>query len=218
VARDLIATYLAHLGAGLPDSPAAGLALAEVEDGLRSAAEDHVLRGVEPRRAAELAVAEFGDPAEVAAEFVPVLAAAAAHRNGLALLATGPMIGALWLASAVLAWRAAPVAVAAGIAVAVAALVAAVPRVAYGVAMTGRLGRRFGASPASAVRAVAGAARTAVALDALLVLVALPGLVLLGRSAPSAALALAAALLSLGRLTVARRVVRRLDRSLAAMS
>jgi hypothetical protein len=218
VAGDLIAAYLARLGAGLPSSRAAGRVLAEVEDGLRSAAEDHVRRGVEPARAAELAVEEFGDPGDLAVDFVPVLATAQAHRDGLALLVTGPMIGVVWLASAVLTWSAAPVAVGAGTASVGLVLVAVVPRTAYVVAATGRLGRHLHASPAAAARAVATTARTVVALDASLVLVALPALVVLSRSALPVTLAATAGLLSLTRLVAATRIPRRLGRFRARLT
>lgn len=200
MAGDLIAAYLARLGAGLPSSRAAGRVLAEVEDGLRSAAEDHVRRGVDPARAAGLAVEEFGDPGDLAADFAPVLATAQAHRDGLALLATGPVIGVVWLAAAVLTWPAAPVAVGTGLAAVGLVLVTVVPRTAYAVAATGRLGRHLHASPATAARAVSTTARTVVALDASLVLVALPALVVLSRSSLPVALAATAALLSLTRL------------------
>jgi hypothetical protein len=205
VAGDLIADYARRLGARLPDTTAAACAVEEVEDGLRCAVEDHVARGIDPHRAAELAVAEFGDADALAAGFRPVLAAAAAHRGGLALLATGPVVGGLWLAAAVLAWHSAAVAVTAGLAGAGLALLVAVPRLAYGVAGTGRLGHRLRTSPATAVRAVTGAARTAVALDAVLVLVALPGLVLAARLPAVTAAAAAAALLSLTRLGLTAR-------------
>jgi hypothetical protein len=218
VAGDLIADYLVRLGTGLQISPAAAHVLAEIEDGLRCAAEDHVRRGTAPDRAAELAVAEFGDPEALAAEFVPLLGAAEAHRDGVALLATGPVIGVLWLTSAVLAWPAAPVPVGAGIVAVGLVLVTTVPRISYGVAATGRLGRRLRATPASAIGAVAAAARTAVALDVALVLLALPGLVLIGRSPLPTTLAAVAALLSLARLVTAARATRRLNRFRALLT
>jgi hypothetical protein len=212
VAGDLIADYLARLGAGLPDSRGARQVIEEVSDGLRAAADDHAARGAGPLRAAELAVAEFGEPGDLAADFVPVLTAAEAHRDGVAFLVTGPMIGVFWLAAAVLTSPAAPVAVGAGMAAVGVVLASAVPRAVYGVAVTGRLGRRLVAPPAAAARAVAGAVRTAVVLDAALVLLALPALALLSRSALPAALATVAALLSLARIVAATRVTRRLDR------
>ena len=210
MAGDLIDAYLARLRAGLPDSSATSRALAEVEDGLRSAAEDHVRHGTEPRHAARLAVTEFGDPEALAADFVPVLAAAEAHRDGLALLLTGPAVGILWLASAVLTRPAAPVPVAAGVAAVGLVLVATIPRLGYAVATTGRLSSRLQSTPARAVRAVSTASWTAVALDATLVLIALPGLVLLSPTALPAVLAAAAAVLSSVRLAAAARLAHRL--------
>jgi len=218
----VVRAYLARLGFGLPEGPVADRVLAEVEDGLRSAAEDGVRHGTDPARAAEQAMAEFGDPAGLAAEFVPVLVAGEAHRDGLVLLTTGPVIGGAWLAAAVLAWPVAPVAVAAGLVVVGLVLVATVPRAAYAVALTGRLGgrveRRVGQAPASAARAVSTAVRTVVVLDAALVLLAMPGLVLLTRSPTAVTAAATAATLSLARLVTAARAGRRLDRSRALLT
>jgi hypothetical protein len=213
---DMVRDYLTRLGAGLPAGAAADHALTEVEDGLRSAVEGRVRCGIDPELAAELAVAEFGDPSDLAAEFVPVLVADEAHRDGLALLTTGPLIGGAWLAAAILAWAAAPIAVGAGLILVGLVLATTVPRAAYAVAVTGRLGR--GATRTSAPAAVSTVVRTVVALDAALLLVALPGLVLISHSLPMVAVAGTAAFLSLARLVTAARAGRRLDRSRALLT
>ena len=163
-------------------------------------------------------MAEFGDPAGLAAEFVPVLVAGEAHRDGLALLTTGPLTGTGWLAAAVLAWPAAPIAIAVGLAVVGLVLVATVPRAAYAVAATGRLGGRVTGAPGSAARAVSTATRTVVALDAALVLLAAAALVALRPSALMVAVAATAAAASLARLVTAARAGRRLDRSRALLT
>jgi hypothetical protein len=213
---DPIRAYLARLDAGLPGGKATDRVLAEVEDGLRCAVEDHVRRGVRPERAIDLALTEFGDAAGLAAELAPVLVAGEAHRDGLALLATGPVIGAGWLAAAALARPAAPLAVTAGLIGVGLVLVATVPRAAYAVATTGRLRHLVRAAdrdPARAVRAVSTVARTVVALDAALLLAALPALLLLTPAPLMATVITIAAALSLARLVTAARTRRRLDRS-----
>ena len=193
--------YLDRLRAGLPAVPAARWVLVEVEDGLRSAAEEQAARGCDPERAAERAVAEFGDPEALAAEFVPLVAAAETHRDGAGLLMSGPVVGGLWLAAALPAWSAAPrvvgvAAVAVGL-----VLVTVIPRVLYAVAA---------ASPRSRVAALAGATRSTAVLDAALVLIATPALVLMGGSA-AGVVPLAAAAASLTRLALTLRMSRRLD-------
>jgi hypothetical protein len=217
-ADELICVYLARLESGLPGGKATDRVLAEVEDGLRCATDDHVTRGVDPARAAELAMAEFGDARGLAAELAPVLLAGEAHRDGLALLMTGPVIGAGWLAAAALARPAAPVAVTAGLIGVGLVLVATVPRAAYAVATTGRLQHLVpGRGPAAAVRTVSTVSRTVVALDAALVLAALPALVLLAPSPLMATVATTAATLSLARLVTAARTRRHLDHGRALL-
>jgi hypothetical protein len=73
--------------------------VAELRDGLDDATAAGQAAGLPPDQAAQAAIAEFGDPATIAAAFAPELAAARARRTGLALLASGPLIAATWLAA-----------------------------------------------------------------------------------------------------------------------
>lgn len=78
--------------------------LREVRDGLDDAAEGYQTEGAPPRRAAELAVAEFGDPAEIAGGYQVELAARQA-RFGLAFMA---MLGPVMEVSTRILWSNAP--------------------------------------------------------------------------------------------------------------
>ena len=92
--------YLRTLAAGLPGSRRARASiLAEVADGLTECAEAYEARGLPAAAAARAAITEFGDPTELAAEFAGELAGVTAHRVGLALILTGPLVGAAWLAA-----------------------------------------------------------------------------------------------------------------------
>ena len=71
--------------------------LAELRDGLVEATHARLAGGASQAQAAAAAVTEFGDPATVAAAFTPELAAATARRVALTLIATGPLVGGLWL-------------------------------------------------------------------------------------------------------------------------
>jgi hypothetical protein len=72
-------------------------ALAELADGLRDAAEHYRSRGMDPDAAAARAVLDCGSTPLIASEFATVLAAGHARRTALVLLATGPVVGVLWL-------------------------------------------------------------------------------------------------------------------------
>jgi hypothetical protein len=97
-ARPAVDAYLAELADGLPGSRNARAAiLAEIGDGLAETVERHQALGKPPERAATDAVAEFGDPQELAASLATELAGSTARRVGLALLGTGPLVGLLWL-------------------------------------------------------------------------------------------------------------------------
>jgi hypothetical protein len=99
-ARPAIAGYLADLAAGLPCGGSARAAIvAEVGDGLVDAVQARVDKGVAPIVAARIAVAEFGDARSLAAGFASELAAAAAHRIGLGLVVSGPVVGTVWVAA-----------------------------------------------------------------------------------------------------------------------
>lgn len=99
-ARPVIVAYLAEVEAGLPcgRSARAGI-LAEVADGLVDAVQAQSNNGAAPAAAARVAVAGFGDPQVLAAALAGELAGLAAHRVGLALVATGPVVGAVWVAA-----------------------------------------------------------------------------------------------------------------------
>jgi hypothetical protein len=84
----LIEACLAELGRRLP-----GDVVDELADGLIETYERHLSRGATPGVAAESAIAEFGDPTLVTAAFARQ---APARRAALALLVTGPAVGACW--------------------------------------------------------------------------------------------------------------------------
>ena len=69
--------------------------------GLLDATDAYRDAGLPAARAAAAAIGEFGDPRQVAAAFRPELAISQARRVALTLLATGPLIGLLWVAAAV---------------------------------------------------------------------------------------------------------------------
>jgi hypothetical protein len=73
--------------------------LTELHDGLLEAAATQLAHGGTPLQAVRAAVEEFGDPATIASQFAPDLAASTSRRVALTLAATGPLIGLLWLAA-----------------------------------------------------------------------------------------------------------------------
>jgi hypothetical protein len=86
--------------------------LAEIADGLACAVGERTDVGVAPAAAARSALAEFGDPRELAGAFARQHGTVTAHRLGMALVTTGPLVGATWLAAygtggAGLLWQAA---------------------------------------------------------------------------------------------------------------
>jgi hypothetical protein len=93
--------YLAELEAALVGPRSARAAIvAEVADGLTEATAGHQRRGMVPADAAGAATAEFGDAQLIASGFGAELAAQTGRRVGLGLLATGPLVGLTWLATA----------------------------------------------------------------------------------------------------------------------
>jgi hypothetical protein len=102
-AARILGAYQATLAAGLAGSrqARAGI-LAEIADGLLEATQAHQDNGLPAQAAAEAAVAEFGEPRGLARLLVAEQAGAAAHRVGLGLVLTGPLVGTAWL----LAWTA----------------------------------------------------------------------------------------------------------------
>lgn len=86
----LIRDYLAVLAAQLP-API----VEELADGLAETYQSYLQQGLPAGRAAESAVAEFGDPHLIVAEFARVNPA---RRGARRLLLTGPVVGGCWAA------------------------------------------------------------------------------------------------------------------------
>ena len=84
----LISSYLAVLAADLPAS-----IVEELADGLAETHRSYLRQGLAPDLAAESAVAEFGEPQEIVAEFARVNPSRRAARR---LLGIGPVVGACW--------------------------------------------------------------------------------------------------------------------------
>jgi hypothetical protein len=212
--------YLAEVTARLP-GPARAQAgiVAELRCGLLDAADAHRSAGLPPAQAALAGIREFGDPAQVAAGFRAEIAARQARRVAVTLLVTGPLVGLLWIATAVAShlgiplappwqWTGRSPALSVGFQlVAVAAGVTAGAAV-LGIASTGRLTRWLPARPRRAPAAAAVAGFGAVSADGLgLALLAAQLATAPGRLSP--VLAGTAAAASLARLMLARRAARR---------
>jgi hypothetical protein len=86
----LIRDYLAVLAAQLP-API----VEELADGLAETYQSYLRQSLPPGLAAESAVAEFGDPHLIVAEFARVNPA---RRGARRLLLTGPAVGGCWAA------------------------------------------------------------------------------------------------------------------------
>ena len=185
--------------------------MAELEDGLWTATIAHHARGLPPEEAARAAVAEFGDPCTVGTGFGPELAAATGRRVGLALLTTGPLVGASWLLLVAATWRWAghepPATLGLVAALVGLVLVVAVPAAVLSVAVSGRLSRWLPTGPQVGATAAAVAASACVAGDLVLLGGLLAWIVLAGVLAWPAALLAAGA--SSTRLSLAGRAVRR---------
>src|SRR5690348_7361163 len=91
----LIDDHLAALGTSLPADT-----VDELADGLTETWQHHLATGLTPTEAAHAAIAEFGTPEQITRAFV---AQAPGRRTARLLLATGPIIGASWAASLVIA-------------------------------------------------------------------------------------------------------------------
>lgn len=210
--------YLCEISARLPGSPRSRRCIvAELRSGLLDAADTHQSAGLAPAAATAAAIREFGDAAQVASGFRAEIAASQARHVALMLLATGPLTGMLWIATALVShlqvralWSpAGPSAgLRAGIAlVAVGVAVTALAGV-LGIAATGRLTRWLPDRPRRAPTAAAVAGFGAVGADTLvLALLAAELAIGPGRLSPVPAAAAAAA--SLARLLAARRAARR---------
>jgi hypothetical protein len=211
--------YLAELTARLPGPARAHVGIvAELRSGLLDATDGYRSAGLPPAQAALAAIREFGDPAQVAAGFRAEIAASQARRVAVTLLATGPLVGLLWIATALAShlgirpvrpwqWTGLPAGLGVGIhLVAVAAGVTALAAL-LGIAATGRLTRWLPARPRRAPTAAAVAGFGAIGADGLgLALLAIQLATIPGRLSPLPAAAAAGA--SLARVMLARRAAR----------
>jgi hypothetical protein len=210
--------------------------LAELEDGLLEAVEARTAAGLAETAARAAALAEFGEPATVAAAFQPGLAARQARATVMGLLRSGPLLGLCWgatlLASGVTPWHrphAGPLALALPL---VGLLVVTVWLAALATfAATGRLGLRLARTPSSpwagspqqgstGVRLAGYAAAAAGLLCATLDLTGLAALAWVTANAPGAVAALPAAVAataSLVRLPAAALASRRCLAALAPL-
>jgi len=207
--------YLAEVTALLPGPAKAhdGI-LAELRTGLLDAADSHRSAGLTAAQAAEEAVREFGDPGEVADGFRAEIAADQARRVVIVLLATGPVVGLLWIVTALAGHLPihVPSAEGPGMGLPLVALAVGVTVWAalLGIASTGRLTRWLPAEPRQAPTAAAVAGFGAVGADALgLALLAVELATAPGRLSALLAMLLAAtaATASVARLLFAGRAV-----------
>src|SRR5262249_31069271 len=171
----------------------------EMRDDLLTATAALIPYSAGPVAAAQTALADFGDEDTIAGALRPELAARHARRFGIALLATGPVVGVCWLAAVFLGtghatlWRWLLILVAPVIAI-------GAPATELTVASTGRLCRwlRPGNTLAGHALAIAG---LAAGLGDLLLLAGFGGLLLLA-GPPSSPLFLLAVGASTARLVL----------------
>ena len=212
--------YLAEITARLPGPARAHSGIvAELRSGLLDATDSHQAAGLAPAQAVQAAINEFGSPALVADGFRAEIAASHARRVAVALLATGPLVGLLWIATAAAShlsirltslrqWTSPPAGLGAGIQLVAVAVAVTAWGALLSIAATGRLTRWLPASPRRAPTAAAVAGFAAVGADALgLALLAAALATTPGRLAPLPAAAATAA--SLTRLLLARRAAHR---------
>lgn len=211
--------YLRAVAASMPGpSRARRDILTELRSGLLDAIDAHRSGGLTVQAATEAAITEFGDPRQVGGAFRPHLALIQARRTALALAATGPPVGLLWVAAALAShitirhappWQwpgAPPLGHAAFPAVGVAILIVITSTLAT-VTATGRLTRWLPASPSIAAATAATAGFGAAVADlAILAVLASQLASAPGTLAPLPVAAATAA--SLTRLTLARRAAR----------
>jgi hypothetical protein len=212
--------YLAEIARLLPGPPRAHAGIvAELRSGLLDATDAHRSAGLPPAQAALAAIREFGEPARVAAGFRAEIAAGHARRVVVSLLATGPLVGLLWVATAASShlgiragapwrWVGQSPALRVGICLVAAAVGVTAWAAVLGIASTGRLSRWLPARPRRAPTAAAVAGFGAVGADGLgLLLLATQLATTSAKLSPIPAATAAAA--SLVRLTLARRAARR---------
>jgi hypothetical protein len=178
----VIESYLTVLSAQLPQS-----IVEELADGLDRTCQRYLDQGLEPPAAADAALAEFGDPAVILADFTRLSPARHAARR---LLATGPVVGGCWgialITSRAWAW---PVPTIARLLLGVALLLT------IGALATAACGQRY----RSVGRAAAAGCAGITAVDAALV-ITVPLVIPAMTFAPTVAMAA-----SLARITVAAR-------------
>jgi hypothetical protein len=228
---DLLDGWLADLGARLRGPSGARYAvLTELRDGLLEALDAHRDAGLALPDAARAALAEFGEPAEIARAFAPELAGREARRTALVLISTGPPIGLLWGFAAAAShlldpahpgppwlWPGLPAAIRVVLAVLPLVLLTGVPAGLLAVAATGRPSRWLPRRPRLAPTAAATLGLAALTVDLLLLTsVGVAALIMPGRLvwAPVTMAAFA----SLTRLTLDVLATRRLLATRAALA
>ena len=167
--------YLVNLASALPCPRSTSSAIvSEIEDGLMEAVSGYKARGMRDAEAVQAAIGEFGEPATVAEAFRPEFIAKRARSTAIALLASGPLVGAAWIAGAFFAglppvrdhlsgpWLALPLV---GLAIVIAA-----PSSVIALVTTGRAGLRLPMPPSLPTKAASVASIAALAADATLLL------------------------------------------------
>lgn len=211
-ARPPLEDYMDELARGLPGSRRARTAiLAEVGDGLADTVEKHQAEGATPDQAATAAIEEFGSPRTLAAHFATELAGITAHRVGLALVCTGPVVGLVWLAAFIargdgLGWTGELTAMLSTIPTYAVVLALVVPAALLATAGAGTAARRLPVGPRLAAAAASFAAIGCVVGDATLITSLIVSTM---RGADESWLAAVAVLFSSVRLTFAVLAARR---------
>jgi hypothetical protein len=183
-ASEIVSAYVSALGGRLPGGRRArSLVLAEIVDGLACAIEARVQGGQSPAEAAHAAVDEFGEPNEVAAAFARQMLTTTAHRTGVSLVMSGPIVGLVW-ASAwgahTTSWSGKIDAVLSGVRGLPLLLLLIVPCAVAAASASGRFGRWLNLPMKWMYPAALAATGGCMALDATMV-----GVVLIGARAPT---------------------------------
>jgi len=206
----VVEDYLAELAERMPaHAPLTPDMVAELRDHLVDTTVALIPDSPSPVAAARGAVADFGDVETVAGAMQPELAERKARRIGIALFATGPLVGGCWLAAVFLsmnaasAWRWLPILVAP-------VLLIGAPASVLTVASSGRMSRRLSPCTALAGRAVTVAGAAAAVGDLILLAGSAVLLVLPGPLPAPLPLALAVGA-SVARLAFVARAMRRLE-------